>query len=56
MAAGLGSTQHAHGLSTGNVFSSDFFEGNTFISEGTCDTSQPLPAITFDERYTSQLF
>lgn len=56
MAAGLGSPQLAHGLSTGNVFSSDFFADNTFISKGTCDTTQPLPTITFDERYTSRIF
>lgn len=52
MAAGIGSVQTAHGLSTGNLFSEDFFEYNSFISNGYFRLlKQALPQIDFTQQH-----
>lgn len=57
IAAGLGSPNTAHGLSTGFLFTRDIFSEKDVISEGSIDlSSQSLPLINFDQRLFTKLF
>lgn len=54
MAAGLGSQNTAHGLSTGYLLAQDVFSVDNIISEGSIDLSSiQIPTINFDQQ---QLF
>jgi O-succinylbenzoate synthase len=57
IAAGLGTPQTAHGLSTGFLFARDIFSEKRGISEGAMDlSSRHLPTINFDQQLFTKLF
>ncbi|PAU95643.1 o-succinylbenzoate synthase [Aliifodinibius salipaludis] len=57
LAAGLGSPNTAHGLSTGFILAKDIITEKNVISEGYMDlSSQRLPMINFDQQFFTKVF